>query len=454
MQRVRLRFHLGPLDGRETREYIEHRLEVAGRETKDLFADECFATIHQYTGGVPRLVNTLCDSGLLCAFADGRDTVTRADIQSAIAELGWKVHESATGAYKKLREIERRDTEPSRVTRIEVLADGELVDDLTFEPGRIIVGRSPDNEIYIRSKFVSRHHAQLISDEYGCVIEDLNSTNGVFLGEKQVKKYQLRDGDVISVGVHELVYHDLRASASEEVAVDQAGFIGLDSEEPGWDDSDSEGTEWETADSEEGDSEESEWEDAASEEADAEVAEWEEADSEEADAEVAELEDADSEEADSDVAEQEDAESDEADAEVAELEDADSEEADSEVAELEDADSEEADAEVAEQEDADSEEADAEVAEREDADSEEADAEVAEQEDADSEEADAEVAELLVADSEEADAEVAEQEYADSEDSRIEEHGEYEIDDDQMLENEIEALMDDERPINEQEKTA
>ena len=80
----------------------------------------------------------------------------------------------------------------------------------------MIVGRSPDNEIYIKSKFVSRHHAQLISDENGCVIEDLNSTNGVFLGEKQVKKYRLRDGDKISLGVHELIYHDLRQAPSEE----------------------------------------------------------------------------------------------------------------------------------------------------------------------------------------------------------------------------------------------
>ena len=81
---------------------------------------------------------------------------------------------------------------------------------LSFPLGRIIVGRSPDNEVYIKSKFVSRHHAQLISDETGCVIEDLNSTNGVFLGEKQVKKYRLRDGDVISLGIHELAYNDLR----------------------------------------------------------------------------------------------------------------------------------------------------------------------------------------------------------------------------------------------------
>ena len=92
----------------------------------------------------------------------------------------------------------------------------------TFPPGRVIIGRSPDNEIYIKNKFVSRHHAQLVSDEDGCVIEDLNSTNGVFINEKQVKKHLLKDGDIVSLGVHELVYTDLRMneSANEEVAAE------------------------------------------------------------------------------------------------------------------------------------------------------------------------------------------------------------------------------------------
>jgi len=107
----------------------------------------------------------------------------------------------------------------SDVTRIEVRTDGEVVQELMLPLGRVIVGRSSDNEIFIKSKFVSRHHAQLVSDANGCVIEDLNSTNGVFLGEKQVKKYRLRDGDVVSLGVHELVYHDLRQR--EEALEDQ-----------------------------------------------------------------------------------------------------------------------------------------------------------------------------------------------------------------------------------------
>jgi putative secretion ATPase (PEP-CTERM system associated) len=211
-QRVRLRFHLGPLDRREMHEYIEHRLSVAGAEDKRLFGDDTFEIIHRYTGGVPRLINTLCDTSLLCAFADEKKSVDLDDVMSAIAELNWEEHESNTGIHEKLRQLHQRHPNDSDVTRIEIRTDGNVIEERTFGPGRIIVGRSPDNEIYIKSKFVSRHHAQLVSDEDGCVIEDLNSTNGVFLGEKQIKKYRLRDGDVVSLGVHELVYRDLRTA--------------------------------------------------------------------------------------------------------------------------------------------------------------------------------------------------------------------------------------------------
>lgn len=220
VQRVRLRFHIGPLDRREMREYIERRLSVGGRSKNDLFAEDSFDVVYRFSGGVPRLINTLCDTALLCAFADEKKTVEAVDVIAAAEELNWQEHESNTGIYDQLRqlEIDRQPEEDSHVTSIEVRTDDETVNLLTFPLGRIIVGRSPDNEIYIQSKFVSRHHAQLISDENGCVIEDLNSTNGVFLGEKQVKKYRLRDGDVISLGVHELVYHDLREAREKEAS--------------------------------------------------------------------------------------------------------------------------------------------------------------------------------------------------------------------------------------------
>ena len=218
VQRVRLRFHLTALDQRETREYIEHRLAIGGNEGKNLFAEGCFDRIHLYSGGVPRLINTLCDTALLCAFADEKPVVDESDVLSAVNELNWEVHTSNTGINRKLQQVERRRPVETAVTQIDVRSNGELLAEYALPPGRVIIGRSPDNEIYIKSKFVSRHHAQLVSDEAGCVIEDLNSTNGVFLGERQVKKYRLRDGDIVSLGVHELLYRDLRQTEHQPTA--------------------------------------------------------------------------------------------------------------------------------------------------------------------------------------------------------------------------------------------
>ena len=227
VQRIRLRFHLGPLDRRELQEYIAHRLKVAGRESDELFNADCYEVIYRYAGGVPRLINTLCDTALLCAFADDKKRVDLDDIRAAIKELGWREHESNTGIFGAVRNIAVGRAAASHVTQIEVQTDGETLSVLSFPQGRIIVGRSPDNEIYIKSKFVSRHHAQLVSDDEGCVIEDLNSTNGMFIDEKQIKKRRLQDGDVVSLGVHQLVYTDLRdVAAPPEVDADAASDTG------------------------------------------------------------------------------------------------------------------------------------------------------------------------------------------------------------------------------------
>src|SRR6188768_3459757 len=68
-QRIRLRFHLSTLSSAEMRAYIEHRLEVAGAGDRQIFAEDTFSEIYRYTGGVPRLVNTLCDTAMMSAFA-------------------------------------------------------------------------------------------------------------------------------------------------------------------------------------------------------------------------------------------------------------------------------------------------------------------------------------------------------------------------------------------------
>jgi type II secretory pathway predicted ATPase ExeA len=90
VQRIRFRCHIGPLNDRETREYVEHRLKVAGVGKNSLIVDDAFAPIYCYARGIPRLINTLCDTALLCAFADDKRTVDAEDVMSAVRELRWK----------------------------------------------------------------------------------------------------------------------------------------------------------------------------------------------------------------------------------------------------------------------------------------------------------------------------------------------------------------------------
>jgi len=89
LQRVSLRYHVRALTFDETKKYIVHRLKVAGIIEK-LFEDDILSDIYEYTGGIPRLINTLCDTSLTCAFADDATSVTKLEFNNAIIELQWK----------------------------------------------------------------------------------------------------------------------------------------------------------------------------------------------------------------------------------------------------------------------------------------------------------------------------------------------------------------------------
>jgi general secretion pathway protein A len=214
-QRVRLRFHLTALTAAETNAYIDHRLEVAGSQGRRIFADDTYPTIYRYTGGVPRLINTLCDTCLMAAFGHNQDTVTAEDLAAAIQELQWV--EFATGT-NRMRIPNFEHTLPSNnsgtgltVGRILLASEGKTVVERELKPGRLVIGRTADNDLQIDSKFISRHHCQIVTQTDSCLIEDLNSTNGIYVQSKRVRRHNLNDGDVVQVGQHEIMYIDERA---------------------------------------------------------------------------------------------------------------------------------------------------------------------------------------------------------------------------------------------------
>ena len=213
-QRVRLRFHLTALSRTETNAYIDHRLEVAGSQGRRIFAEDTYATIYKYTGGVPRLINTLCDTCLMAAYGKDHDAVTTVELDAAIRELQWVEFTSGTNRMKipNMEHAAPPSSESGHVVgRILLASEGKTVVERELKPGRLVIGRTPDNDLQIDSKFISRHHCQIVTQQDSCLIEDLNSTNGIFVQSKRVRRHNLNDGDVVQVGQHEIMYIDERS---------------------------------------------------------------------------------------------------------------------------------------------------------------------------------------------------------------------------------------------------
>ncbi|HEX9706596.1 MAG TPA: AAA family ATPase [Steroidobacteraceae bacterium] len=227
MQRIRLRFHLTALTPEETQAYILHRLEVAGAHGRQLFAPDTLPIIFRYTGGVPRLINTLCDTALMSAYALEQPGVGVAELQAAIDELQWVEYAARTNRMRA--GVTDPAPAPRPAARDEVLArivvahGGEHVEERPLRIGRLIIGRTVDNDVQIESKFISRHHCQITTTYEGCVLEDLNSTNGVYVKSKRIRRHHLNDGDVVALGKHEIMYLDERSARARVQQHEQTG---------------------------------------------------------------------------------------------------------------------------------------------------------------------------------------------------------------------------------------
>lgn len=86
-QRIYCCCRLTPLKRDQTRNYIHHRLQVAGAKDADLFDDEAVGLIHDRSGGLPRLINQIADSALLAAFSKGRRCIDRDIVAGCLDEL-------------------------------------------------------------------------------------------------------------------------------------------------------------------------------------------------------------------------------------------------------------------------------------------------------------------------------------------------------------------------------
>jgi pSer/pThr/pTyr-binding forkhead associated (FHA) protein len=153
---------------------------------------------------------------MMAAFGADRDTVSSEDLDAAIRELQWVEYTSRTNRLQVVEPPADGAQQPSPgsgpvIGRILIAHEGKTAVERSLRPGRLVIGRTSDNDLQIDSKFISRHHCQLVTQMDSCVIEDLNSTNGIYVQSKRVRRHHLNDGDIVVVGQHELMYIDERA---------------------------------------------------------------------------------------------------------------------------------------------------------------------------------------------------------------------------------------------------
>ena len=85
-QRITARYHLGPLNARETAAYTKHRLSVAGCPLVP-FTNAAIRSLHRQSGGVPRLINIIAERSLLAAYAQDRHSIGSNTVRQAAAEV-------------------------------------------------------------------------------------------------------------------------------------------------------------------------------------------------------------------------------------------------------------------------------------------------------------------------------------------------------------------------------
>jgi len=109
--------------------------------------------------------------------------------------------------------------------KIELTYQGAVLETFTTDSGKIQVGRNQQNDIQIDSLAVSGRHALIRKVMNTYVIEDLSSTNGTFVNERKIDKYELLDGDEIIIGKHSLIFHYLAANAAKTNNLDQTMIL-------------------------------------------------------------------------------------------------------------------------------------------------------------------------------------------------------------------------------------
>jgi general secretion pathway protein A len=183
--------------------YVMHRLRAAGAIDPDaLVPTKLVPQIHRYSGGIPRLVNRLCEGALAVAMELGDVRLT----ERALTRAAETLHIIPTS--ERIEAI--HDANPGETAEEQALllvsSQGSTDSIVPLMANRILIGRSELADVRIDSAFVSRYHSLMVREGGRDLLIDLGSTNGVLVNGKRVVRAILKHRDLIQVGPSRVTY--------------------------------------------------------------------------------------------------------------------------------------------------------------------------------------------------------------------------------------------------------
>jgi hypothetical protein len=139
-----------------------------------------------------------------------------AEQEAKIRDLESRLAQDSSAAERYETENSQRESADPYLNRLIVTSDDHGNLKFPLDRNIMTIGRDAQNDIHIRSRFISRFHARIISDHDGTIIEDLDSRNGITVNAERVRRQQLRSGDLIDLGRTQLKFIDLSEGASGE----------------------------------------------------------------------------------------------------------------------------------------------------------------------------------------------------------------------------------------------
>lgn len=216
------RFHLYGLGEDEIADYIFHHFEFAGRASRAIFTPAAIEIISSHSGGIPHLVNKICLETLREGEKASKEKITKTIAQDVVKKL----HLPHKLPHPEARYTVAPNSSPfsrEAVDKLVITQQGKVVGSCLLTHRRTMIGRHPTSDILLDRSAVSAHHAQILMDDRGAHLLDMNSTNGTLVNFRKSRHHLLRNSDLIMIGDYRLKFV---AGKDKGTPSQEAGYTG------------------------------------------------------------------------------------------------------------------------------------------------------------------------------------------------------------------------------------